>query len=131
VNARAVQRAALRAHCRDRRRRAKISVLMSVPTPASQPPAPSIDVRVERLSKRYGAFWALRDASFDVRAGEILGLIGPNGSGKTTLFRCVAGVAPATSGAVLHAAEAIAPNHRKHFLYFVPDGIRPWPDQTV
>ena len=104
---------------------------MSVPTPASQPPAPSIDVRVERLSKRYGAFWALRDASFDVRAGEILGLIGPNGSGKTTLFRCVAGVAPATSGAVLHVAEAIAPNHRKHFLYFVPDGIRPWPDQTV
>ena len=115
---------------------------MSVPTPApaSEPPAAdthaaglirSVDVRVQGLGKRYGAFWALRDASFDIRAGEILGLIGPNGSGKTTLFRCVAGVSPATSGDVMHAGEVIAPKDRKHFLYFVPDGIRPWPDQTV
>ncbi len=116
---------------------------MSVPTRASEPPTPevssapaiqpiqSVDIRVEGLSRRYGAFWALRDASFDIQAGEILGLIGPNGSGKTTLFRCVAGVAPATSGAVLNAGEPIEPKHRKHFLYFVPDGIRPWPDQTV
>src|SRR4029078_8316129 len=37
-----------------------------------------VDVRVEGLSKRYGPFWAIRDASFDVHAGEILGLIGPN-----------------------------------------------------
>jgi ABC-type multidrug transport system ATPase subunit len=115
---------------------------MSVPppSPASEPLAPNIsspasskpvDLRVDGLSKRYGSFWALRDASFDVRAGEILGLIGPNGSGKTTLFRCVAGVAPATSGTVLHAGVGIDAKHRKHFLYFVPDGIRPWPDQTV
>lgn len=88
-------------------------------------------MRVDRLSKRYGAFWALRDASFTIRAGEILGLIGPNGSGKTTLFRCVAGVSPATSGAVLHGDETVPPKNRKHFLYFIPDGIRPWPDQTV
>jgi ABC-type multidrug transport system ATPase subunit len=112
---------------------------MSASIPASPLPAPnihsapirSVDVRVEGLSRRYGPFWALRDASFDIRAGEILGLIGPNGSGKTTLFRCVAGVAPATSGAVLHDGQVIAPKHRKHFLYFIPDGIRPWPDQSV
>ena len=110
---------------------------MSVPTSPSAAPAQNIsldrpvDVRVEGLSKRYGSFWALRDASFAIRAGEILGLIGPNGSGKTTLFRCVAGVSPATSGAVLHDDETIEPKHRKHFLYFIPDGIRPWPDQTV
>ena len=110
---------------------------MSAPPPDAAPdislPALNrpVDVRVEGLSKRYGPFWALRDASFDVHAGEILGLIGPNGSGKTTLFRSVAGLAPATSGAVRHAGEVIAPKHRKHFLYFVPDGIRPWPDQTV
>ena len=101
------------------------------PTHVYSPDPRTVDVRVEALSKRYGAFWALRDASFDIRAGDILGLIGPNGSGKTTLFRCVAGVSPASSGTVLHAGEAIAPKHRKHFLYFVPDGIRPWPDQTV
>jgi len=110
---------------------------MSAPPPDAAPDISfptlnrPVDVRVEGLSKRYGPFWALRDASFDVHAGEILGLIGPNGSGKTTLFRSVAGLAPATSGAVRHAGEVIAPKHRKHFLYFVPDGIRPWPDQTV
>src|SRR6478672_6205301 len=99
------------------------------PDSRSSPTSSSVDVRVEGLSKRYGAFWALRDASFDIRSGEILGLIGPNGSGKTTLFRCVAGVAPATAGVVRHREEPIAGKHRKHFLYFVPDGIRPWPDQ--
>ena len=101
------------------------------PDSRSSPTSSSVDVRVEGLSKRYGAFWALRDASFDIRSGEILGLIGPNGSGKTTLFRCVAGVAPATAGVVRHREAPIAGKHRKHFLYFVPDGIRPWPDQTV
>src|SRR5690349_10451509 len=79
---------------------------MSVPRPAtdalaenvpSRASARSADIHVKELSKRYGAFWALRDASFVIQAGEILGLIGPNGSGKTTLFRCLAGVAPATS----------------------------------
>jgi ABC-2 type transport system ATP-binding protein len=88
-------------------------------------------IRVDTLSKRFGSFWALRDASFSIRQGEILGLIGPNGSGKTTLFRCLAGVTPATSGAVFADDVEIATASRKHVLYFVPDGIRPWPDQAV
>src|SRR5215813_11812163 len=88
-------------------------------------------VHVDRLSKRYGPFWALRDASFAIRPGEILGLIGPNGSGKTTLFRCVAGLSPATSGDVRVGDASIAPSHRKRHLYFVPDGVRPWNEQSV
>lgn len=88
-------------------------------------------IRVENLSKRYGAYWALRGASFAIRPGEILGLIGPNGSGKTTLFRCLAGVTPATLGAVRDDTAELPPANRKRALYFVPDGIRPWPDQYV
>jgi ABC-2 type transport system ATP-binding protein len=88
-------------------------------------------VRVDQLSKRFGSFWALRDASFSIRPREILGLIGPNGSGKTTLFRCVAGVTPATSGTVSVDTRVLASTERKHALSFVPDGIRPWPQQTV
>jgi len=88
-------------------------------------------IRVDNLSKRFGSFWALRDASFSIRQGEILGLIGPNGSGKTTLFRCLAGVTPATSGVVFADDNEIAAASRKDVLYFVPDGIRPWPDQSV
>ena len=92
--------------------------------------SPSVIV-VDNLSKRFGSFWALRGASFSIRPREILGLIGPNGSGKSTLFHCLAGIAPATLGTVSMDGTAVAPGDRKHILYFVPDGIRPWPDQTV
>ena len=88
-------------------------------------------IHVENLSKRYGAFWALRGASFSIRPGEILGLIGPNGSGKTTLFRCLAGVMPATLGRVDDDGVLVPPSDRKKLLYFMPDGVRPWPEQSV
>jgi ABC-type multidrug transport system ATPase subunit len=94
-------------------------------------PAAAELLRVVDLSKRYGSFWGLRDASFTVRPGEILGLIGPNGSGKTTLFRCVAGVTPATSGTVVAGADAPKNSQRKDLLYFVPEGVQPWPEQSV
>jgi ABC-type multidrug transport system ATPase subunit len=88
-------------------------------------------ITVQDLSKRFGELWALRDANFSIRRGEILGLIGPNGSGKTTLFQCLAGLAPATRGTVERDATRVAPDDRKNLLYFVPDGVRPWADQTV
>lgn len=88
-------------------------------------------VQVANLSKHFGGVRALRDASFSIRPGEILGLIGPNGSGKTTLFRCVAGVTPASTGDVRFDATSVPPNARKHRLFFLPDGIRPWPEQSV
>jgi ABC-2 type transport system ATP-binding protein len=88
-------------------------------------------VRIDGLSKRYGSFWALRDASFAIRPGEILGLIGPNGSGKTTLFRCVAGLTPATQGTIAIGGAPITTAKRKQHLFFVPDGIQPWAEQSV
>ncbi len=88
-------------------------------------------VTADNLSKRFGPFWALRGASFSIRAGEILGLIGPNGSGKTTLFQCLAGVAPTTLGVIERDATPISPDDRKRLLFFVPDGVRPWGDQSV
>lgn len=91
----------------------------------------STPILVDNLSKRFGPFWALRGASFSIRPGEILGLIGPNGSGKTTLFQCLAGVMPATLGSVTDGDQPVPPGERKRALYFMPDGIRPWPDQTV
>jgi ABC-2 type transport system ATP-binding protein len=61
--------------------------------------------------------------AFRVLPGEILGVIGPNGAGKTTLFECVAGLQPLTSGTIDGAGA--------RQLFYVPDAIRPWPDQTV
>ena len=46
---------------------------------------------VRNLSKAFGGIRAVNDVSFEVRKGEILGLIGPNGSGKSTLFNCILG----------------------------------------
>jgi ABC-2 type transport system ATP-binding protein len=100
-------------------------------SPSAGVSSSSRTIVVDGLSKRFGAFWALRGASFSIRPGEILGLIGPNGSGKSTLFHCLAGIAPATHGTVSVENTLVAPSHRKNILYFVPDGIRPWPDQTV
>ena len=46
---------------------------------------------IHNISKSFGAIKAVKDVSFDVHSGEILGLIGPNGSGKSTLFNCILG----------------------------------------
>jgi ABC-2 type transport system ATP-binding protein len=93
----------------------------------------SIDavVRVDGLSKTYGRIRALEDVAFSIHAGEILGLIGPNGAGKTTLFECVAGLEPADRGDVFFGPVAIHGPGRSSRLFYVPDGIAPWPDQPV
>ncbi|HLK63487.1 MAG TPA: ABC transporter ATP-binding protein [Bryobacteraceae bacterium] len=83
------------------------------------------------ISKHFGVNPVLQDAGFSVHEGEILGLIGPNGAGKTTLFECLAGLIPADSGEVSFCGQRLDAGHRKGSLFYLPDGIRPWPDQTV
>ena len=55
---------------------------------------------VEGITKRFGGITAVDGVSFEVRQGEILGLIGPNGSGKSTLFNCILGQIRPNSGSV-------------------------------
>jgi branched-chain amino acid transport system ATP-binding protein len=55
---------------------------------------------VEGLYKRFGGFTAVSNVSFEVREGEILGLIGPNGSGKSTIFNMLSGTLPPTAGSI-------------------------------
>jgi ABC-type multidrug transport system ATPase subunit len=74
---------------------------------------------------------ALREASFEVRHGEVLGLIGPNGAGKSTLLECLAGLLAADGGEVLIDGRAVAPGGRHSQLMYLPDGIIPWPDQPA
>jgi sulfate transport system ATP-binding protein len=62
-----------------------------------------IDIR--NISKRFGNFTALRDVSFEVRAGELVALLGPSGCGKTTLLRIVAGLETPDRGTVLFEGE--------------------------
>jgi branched-chain amino acid transport system ATP-binding protein len=63
-------------------------------------------LEVEKVSKRFGGLQAVRDLTFTVREGEILGLIGPNGAGKSTLFNLINGVfAPDTGRIVFRGAD--------------------------
>ena len=62
----------------------------------ASPPA----LRISELTKRYGATVVLRDVSFDVAAGEVVGLIGTNGAGKSTLIKILSGAIAASGGSV-------------------------------
>jgi ABC-2 type transport system ATP-binding protein len=86
-------------------------------------------LQVAGLSKRYGDQRVLADISFSVNAGAILGLIGPNGAGKTTLLEAIAGILPADSGHVLWRGTRLALSQRREFVFYLPDGLRPWEDQ--
>lgn len=57
-------------------------------------------VEVRRATKRYGRDVGIQDVTFDVRSGEVLGLLGPNGSGKTTLLRLMLGLLNFTGGRI-------------------------------
>jgi branched-chain amino acid transport system ATP-binding protein len=65
-------------------------------------------LEVSGLTKRFGGFSALQGVSFEVREGEILGLIGPNGSGKTTAFNCISGALTPTAGSIRFRGQEIA-----------------------
>jgi ABC-type sugar transport system ATPase subunit len=72
-------------------------------------PATSDDIlRVENISKRYGAVTALTDVSLRLERGEVLGLIGDNGAGKSTLIKIICGFQQPTSGRILLNGEEVS-----------------------
>jgi len=86
---------------------------------------------VNGLTKQFGSRVVLQDVSFGVRKCEVLGLIGPNGAGKTTLFECLAGILPNDGGTLTMNDRRLRPAERKAGLYYLPDGITPWAQQSV
>ena len=80
-------------------------------------------IEVDRLTKHYGSFVAVDDLSFEVAAGEILGLVGPNGAGKTTTLRCLVGILRPTTGAVRVGGHDLVKNpvDAKRRLAWMPD----------
>ena len=70
---------------------------------------------VKNLTKRFGNFAAVDDISFDIKEGEVLGLLGRNGAGKTTTIQMLLGVMDATSGSI-HYFNKPFPKKRQEIL---------------
>jgi ABC-2 type transport system ATP-binding protein len=90
-------------------------------------------IRVVDFHKAYDRTVAVRGLTFEVRGGEILGLVGPNGAGKTSTMRAVAGIIPASQGELTVGGhclqrEAIA---AKRGLGYIPDDPQLFDDLTV
>jgi len=83
-------------------------VVDAAPLPRRSQPARGEGVlRVEALSRRFGGLVAVNEVSFELGAGEIMGLIGPNGAGKTTMFNLITGALRADGGRVLFCGADI------------------------
>ncbi|MFQ5757079.1 MAG: putative 2-aminoethylphosphonate ABC transporter ATP-binding protein [Acidiferrobacterales bacterium] len=65
-------------------------------------------LRIEHVTKMFGAFTALKDVSLEVYEGQFICFLGPSGCGKTTLLRCIAGLDIQTSGRIIQAGEDIS-----------------------
>ncbi len=76
--------------------------------PAVPPSADGDVLRVEHISKKFGAVTALVDVNLHLRSGEVLGLIGDNGAGKSTLIKIICGFHPPTSGRIFLDGQEIA-----------------------
>jgi ABC-2 type transport system ATP-binding protein len=90
-------------------------------------------IQVDHLSKIYGTTPALRDVSFEVKRGEILGFLGPNGAGKTTTMRILTGYLPASSGGARIAgydvfADSIEVRKR---IGYLPETVPLYTEMTV
>ena len=64
-------------------------------------------LQVEHIAKRFGGVQAVKDLSFTLKKGEILGLLGPNGAGKTTALNCISGALAPSAGQVLLEGRAV------------------------
>jgi len=94
---------------------------------------PDTLLSLDRVRVAFGPLIAVRDVSFNLRSGQLLGLIGPNGAGKTTLLRAIVGLQPLARGIInvcdLPAGPGALPP--KRFLGFTPDTPAVYEELTV
>ena len=103
--------------------------------PAREHAMPQPILQVRKLTKCFGGLTAVKELSFDLAAGEILGLIGPNGSGKSTAMKSIMGIERPTDGQVLFRGDNLAglPAHKiaRRGFGMVFQHSRPLNRQTV
>ena len=90
-------------------------------------------IEVEGLSKRYGEFDAVRDLTFRIGRGEVVGFLGTNGAGKTTTMRMLTGFIPPTEGTVRIDGHDIFedPLAARRAIGYLPESPPVYPEMTV
>jgi len=91
-----------------------------------------VSVRTEKLTKRYGDIYAVRDVDLEVRDGEIFAVLGPSGCGKTTLLRLIAGLEEPSRGRIYFDGRDVTdlPTQKRNTAV-VPQTWALWPHMTV
>ena len=88
-----------------------LSETMTASATATAPPPPATDrplLELRGVSKNFGSVHALTEVDFEVRAGEVMALVGDNGAGKSTLIKCVAGIHTADGGEILFDGQPVS-----------------------
>ena len=97
-----------------------------------------VEIQVRNISKRFGKVTVVDDVSFDVKDGDVVGLLGPSGCGKTTILRCIAGLEDIDAGEIMLGGKIasskekrifVPPEKRKVGLVFQSYAL--WPHMTV
>ncbi|HQT78768.1 MAG TPA: ABC transporter ATP-binding protein [Rhodopila sp.] len=90
-------------------------------------------IEIDGLTKRFGAFTAVDDVSFQVHRGEVLGFLGPNGAGKSTTMRMLAGFMIPTAGTARIQGHDVQTDSvaARRLLGFLPEGAPTYPEMSV
>lgn len=90
-------------------------------------------IKLEHLTRRYGEFTAVDDVSFEIKHGEVVGLLGHNGAGKTTIMKMITGYLEPTSGKI--AIDDLEVGHDTRAIQkrigYLPENCPVWPEMTV
>ncbi|MDR7520293.1 MAG: ABC transporter ATP-binding protein [Armatimonadota bacterium] len=105
---------------------------MAGPPPEAARRARAVEVRLQRLRKRFGGSVAVDDLSLDIRRGEFFTLLGPSGCGKTTTLRMIAGLLQPEAGEILFDGQPVTgvPPWRRN-IGMVFQNYALWPHMTV
>ncbi|MDD3571674.1 MAG: ABC transporter ATP-binding protein [Eubacteriales bacterium] len=89
-------------------------------------------IQAEHITRRYGAFEALKDLTFSVNIGEVAGLLGQNGAGKTTALHVLSGYLAPSAGSVRINGIDLAkrPGEAKRHIGYLPESIPLYPEMT-
>jgi len=90
-------------------------------------------IKADALTKRYGGLTAIRNVSFEVAKGEVVGFLGPNGAGKTTTMRILTGYLPPSEGRAVIGGFDLArePREGKRVTGYLPETPPLYPEMRV